>query len=101
QRARVAGVAREHRALDRLGQVDEGEDGPVEVGEMLLQELALGGGEFLGRIPHAGDRSCRGGGGLASRMYRPRTVRGGVEFSPESAGYGPHPADPALVGLGN
>ena len=37
QRPRVARVAREQRALDGLRQVDEAEDGPVEVGEMRLR----------------------------------------------------------------
>src|SRR5205823_1018542 len=41
QRAWVARVAREERALDRLRQVDEPEDRAIEVGEMRSEALAL------------------------------------------------------------
>ena len=50
QRPRVARVAGEQRPLDRLGEVDEAEDGPVEVGEVGLEQGALGGGEGLDRV---------------------------------------------------
>ena len=50
QRARVARVAGEQRALDRLGQVDQREDGPVEVRDVRRQARALGGGEGLDRV---------------------------------------------------
>src|SRR4051794_34478796 len=99
QSAGIARVAREHRTLDRLREVDQGEDGPVEVGEMGLEKLALGGGEFLGRVPHAGDRSDRGGGAEDGRMYRPGTARRGVEFLHSGAGYGPHPGRPGARGV--
>src|SRR5207244_10538783 len=49
QRPGVAGVAREERALDRLGEVDEREDRPVEVREMRREERALGVRELLDR----------------------------------------------------
>jgi hypothetical protein len=52
QRARVAGVAREQGALDRLRQPDEGEHGPVEVRHVRREALALGGGERLDRVLH-------------------------------------------------
>ena len=42
QRAGVARVAREQRALDGLGQVDQREDRPVEVGEMRREARSLG-----------------------------------------------------------
>jgi hypothetical protein len=53
QRALVAGVAREQCALDRLRQVDEREDRPVEVREMRGEEGSLLVGEGLDRIVHA------------------------------------------------
>jgi hypothetical protein len=52
QRALVARVAREQRALDRLRQSDEGEDRPVEVRHVRREALALGGGERLDRVLH-------------------------------------------------
>jgi hypothetical protein len=50
--ARVAGVAGEERALDRLREVDEGEDGAVEVGEVRGEEGLLLGAEGLDRVDH-------------------------------------------------
>ena len=47
QRALVARVAREHRALDRLGQIDQAEDRQVGVGEPRLELRALLGVEKL------------------------------------------------------
>src|SRR5437764_1327404 len=41
QRSGIARVAREERALDRLRQVDEPEDRPVEIGEVRSEALAL------------------------------------------------------------
>ncbi len=41
ERFRRARVAREERALDHLGQVDEGEDGSVEVGEVRREDAPL------------------------------------------------------------
>src|SRR5262249_6660342 len=34
QRFRGSGIAREHRSLDRFGEIDERKDGPVGVGEI-------------------------------------------------------------------
>jgi hypothetical protein len=42
-----AGVAGEERALDHLGEVHEGEDGTVEVGEVPPEDVLLLGGELL------------------------------------------------------
>jgi len=56
QRARVARVAREQRALDLLGQVSEREHGPVEVGEERFEQLALARGEALDRWRERQDR---------------------------------------------
>src|SRR5437588_535567 len=52
QRSLIARVAREQGALDRLGQVDEREHGPVEIGEVRRQSLALGRGEGLDWVVH-------------------------------------------------
>ena len=49
----VAGVAGEEGPLDRLGEVDQGEDGAVEIGEVGLEEPSLLVGEVLDRIAHA------------------------------------------------
>src|SRR5438067_10104515 len=57
QRSGVARVAGEERALDRLRQVDEREDRPVEVREMRLERLALFCGERLDGIAHRGRAS--------------------------------------------
>jgi hypothetical protein len=51
-RARIAGVAREQRPLDRLRQVDQREHGPVEVGEVWCEEATLLLVEVLDRIAH-------------------------------------------------
>ena len=48
KRSRVARVAREQRALDRLGQVDEAENGPIEVREVGPKEGLLIRGEDQG-----------------------------------------------------
>ena len=45
QRARVARVAGEQRALHRLGQVDEREHRAVEVGDVRREPRALGWGQ--------------------------------------------------------
>src|SRR5207302_11140050 len=42
-----AGVAGEEGALDHFGQVDEGEDGPVQIGEIGLEGRPFRGGECL------------------------------------------------------
>src|SRR5437763_312346 len=52
ERARVARIPREQGSLDRLGQVDQREHGPVEVREVRAQALELGLGEALDRIVH-------------------------------------------------
>src|ERR687898_2982256 len=52
ERAAVARVAREEGPLDRLGQVGEGEDGTVEVGEVGREEPAFLLPEFLDRVAH-------------------------------------------------
>ena len=63
QRALVARVAREQRALDGLGQVDEREDRTVEVRDVGREAGALGFGEGLDRVLHgAGDASAHPGG---------------------------------------
>ena len=41
QALRAAAVAGEQRALDHLGQVDQGEDRPVEVGEVPPKDVGL------------------------------------------------------------
>ncbi len=46
------GVAGEQRPLHHLGQVDQGEDGPVDVGEVPLEDLDLVGGEGLRGVEH-------------------------------------------------
>ncbi len=64
-RARVAG---EQGALDHLGQVDQGEDRAVEVGEVPPEDVGLVGRELLGDVD---------GHGAARRTAgRPRTARG-------------------------
>jgi hypothetical protein len=50
--SRVARVAGEERALDGLRQVDQGEDRPVEVGEVGGEEGPLLLCEFLDRVAH-------------------------------------------------
>ncbi len=65
QRPRVARIAGEERPLDRLGEVDEAEDGPVEVREMGLEQGALGVGEGLDRVVH-GVADPSGGPGVLS-----------------------------------
>jgi hypothetical protein len=63
ERPRIPRVAREHRALDGLRQVDEAEDGPVEVREVGAEEILLLGGERLDRVTQGGrDRSPARGG---------------------------------------
>jgi catechol 2,3-dioxygenase-like lactoylglutathione lyase family enzyme len=52
QRPRVARIAREQRALDRLRQVDEREHRPVQVGEVRREALAFGGCEIVRRVDH-------------------------------------------------
>ena len=52
QRAGVARIAGEQRALHRLGQVDEREHRAVEVGDVRREPLALGGREVVGRVAH-------------------------------------------------
>jgi hypothetical protein len=52
QRPRVAGVAREQRALHRLREVDQGEDGAVEVREVRREPRLLLAGERLDRVVH-------------------------------------------------
>ena len=68
-RARVARVAGEHRPLHRLGQVDQAEDRPVEVGEVGTQDRLLLGGERLDRIAHEVDPSQRRGGPAGGSRY--------------------------------
>ena len=48
----IARIAGKKRPFDGLRQVDEGEDGPVEVGEVRGEESSLLGGELLDRIAH-------------------------------------------------
>ena len=50
--ARVSGVTREQGPLDGLRQVDEAEDGPVQVGEMRPKDGLLLGGEGLDGVAH-------------------------------------------------
>ena len=50
QALRAAAVAGEQRALHHLGQVDEGENRPVEIGEVPPQDVGLVGGELLGDV---------------------------------------------------
>ena len=50
QALRAAAVAGEQRALDHLGQVDQGEDRPVEVGEVPPEDVGLLGGEVLRHV---------------------------------------------------
>ncbi len=52
QRAGVARIPGEQSPLDRLRQVDEGEDGPVEVGEMGAQTITIALAESLDGILH-------------------------------------------------
>ena len=79
QRSLVARVAREQRALDRLGQVDEREDGLVEVREVRLEAGALGGAEGLDGVLHGGRKaSARVGGGVCGRRALARRVAVGA-----------------------
>ena len=48
----VAGITGEERALHGLRQVGEGEDGPVEIGEVRAENRLLLGGEGLDRVAH-------------------------------------------------
>ena len=72
------GVAGEERPLHHLRQVDEGEDGPVDVGEVPLEDLDLVGGEGLAGVVHGlGNRSPR----LTERVWTappPECHRDGV-----------------------
>ena len=68
QALRAAAVAGEQRALDHLGQVDQGEHRTVEIGEVATKDVGLGGREVLGDV----DRHERKSYGLAlagSRHY--------------------------------
>jgi hypothetical protein len=47
---RAAAVAGEEGALDHLGQVDQGEDGAVEVGEVAAQDVGLCRCPLLGHV---------------------------------------------------
>src|SRR5919108_5057166 len=70
QRALIARVAGEERALHRLGQVDEREDRAVEVRHVRREARALGVGERIDRILHgAGEASARVGGRRSGRPY--------------------------------
>ena len=50
QALRAAAVPREQGALDHLGQVDQREDGPIEVGEVTPEDVCLSVGELLGDV---------------------------------------------------
>ena len=50
QALRAAAVAGEQRPLDHLGQVDQGEHGPVEVGEVPAQHVGFGGAVVLRHV---------------------------------------------------
>jgi hypothetical protein len=54
QRALVARVAREQRALHRLGKVHQREHRPVEIREVGFERGALGFGEGLDGVDHGG-----------------------------------------------
>ena len=77
-RPRVARVAGEQRALDRLGQVDEREDGTVEVGEVGCEELSLLGGEGLYRVAHGAGRLPSGAAGAGGEKGGPSGVDSGA-----------------------
>ena len=63
QRAGIARVAREERALDRLRQVDEPEHRPVEVREVRREALAL----LVGERFHREWQALHGGHGSEQR----------------------------------
>ena len=50
QRLGTAAVAREESSLDHLGQIDESEDRPVEIGEVAAQNIGLVRAEGLGDV---------------------------------------------------
>ena len=77
QRPDVARVAREERALDRLGQVDEREDRPVEVREMRSEARPLLVGELLDRSRDCRARSQRRGGSRRGSGAGRRSARRG------------------------
>ena len=54
QALRTAAVAGEQRTLDHLGQVDQGEDRAVEVGEVAPEDVGLVLGELLGHVRRHG-----------------------------------------------
>ena len=56
QALRAAAVAGEQRALDDLGEVDEGEHRPVEVREVAAQDVGFPGAELLGDVQRHGWR---------------------------------------------
>ena len=71
QRARIAGVAREERALHRLRQVDEAEDRAIEVREVRSEALALLVRERLDRewqAFHCGHGSANASAGLGRNV---------------------------------
>ena len=97
KRPRVARVAREQRPLDGLRQVDEAEDGPVEVREMGREQLCSCIAEGLDRIAH---RAILAGARRGLRCRR-RRRRGGHQLDALTAGHErerPRLA-PQLVGL--
>lgn len=53
------GVSGEERPADHLGQVHQGEHRPVEVRHVMAQDLALVGGEGLGRVVRHRDETTR------------------------------------------
>src|SRR5690606_10265139 len=80
QALRGAGVAGEQRPLHHLGEVDEGEDRSVEVGEVPPEDVGLGRGELIADVDrHRGParraraappRGCSGAGRCGERKER-------------------------------
>ena len=103
QRARIARVAGEERALDRLGQVHQREHRPVEIREVRREPRALGGGQVVGRVAHGRRRlaphaagAAGGPSGAGGPVPAEPAGRSGLSRRAGGAGaQGPSPGDPA------
>ena len=75
QRAGIARVAGEQRALDGLRQVHEREHRPVQVGHVRREARPLGGGQIVGRVAHGTATLARCAEGTRARGARRDPVR--------------------------
>ncbi len=77
QRALVARVAGEERALHRLRQADQREHGLIEVRDVRREQRALVGGEGFDRVEHGrGSLASRSAGAACGRVLRDETAAG-------------------------